>query len=396
MVIKNSVDCSKEPGMTRELDHNQHSTSPMNRAMRFRIEPNKEQRELLERTFGCCRFLYNRMLSDRVLGEMTGERIKTNPAVYKKEFSWLKEVDSLALCNAQLDLERAFQDYRRVPGRGRPRYKSKHHSRQSYTTNVVNGNIRIEGKKLRLPKIGKVRIRAHREIPEGRILKSVTVVKEPTGKYYASLLYELPESESQAGRKDIKAKDMKYLGIDYAMDGLAVMSDGTRADYPKYFRRSEDKLAREQRKLSRCQRGSRNYEKQKRRVAVVHEKVKNQRKDFLHKFSRALADEYDIVGVEDIDMRSMSQSLHFGKSVADNGYGMFRTMLSYKLEEHGGKLVKVDRFFPSSKRCSACGRIKDDLTLGDRTYRCSCGNSLDRDVNAAINIRMETMRLMVS
>jgi putative transposase len=368
----------------------------MNRAMRFRIEPNKAQRELLEKTFGSCRFLYNRMLSDKMLSELTGERIKTTPAVYKKEFPWLREVDSLALCNVQLDLERAFRDYRKVPGRGRPRYKSKHHSRRSYTTNVVNGNIRIEGKKIRLPKVGMVRVRVHRDIPEGWILKSVTVVKEPTGKYYASLLYELPERENQAKGKSREAGEKKYLGIDYTMDGLAVMSDGTKADYPKYFRQAEDKLAREQRKLSHCEKGSRNYEKQKRKVAVIHEKVKNQRKDFLHKMSRSLADRYDIIGVEDIDMRAMSRSLHFGKSVADNGYGMFRTMLSYKLEETGGELVKVDRFFPSSKRCSACGRIKEDLTLSDRIYHCSCGNCIDRDVNAALNIRMEAMRLMAS
>ena len=368
----------------------------MNRAMRFRIEPNKAQREFLEKTFGSCRFLYNRMLSDKMLSELTGERIKTTPAMYKKEFPWLREVDSLALCNVQLDLERAFRDYRKVPRRGRPRYKTKHHSRRSYTTNVVNGNIRIEGKKIRLPKVGMVRIRVHRDIPEGWILKSVTVVKESTGKYYASLLYELPERENQAKGKRREAGGKKHLGIDYAMDGLAVMSDGTKADYPKYFRQAEDKLAREQRKLSHCEKGSRNYEKQKRKVAVIHEKVKNQRKDFLHKLSRCLADEYDIIGVEDIDMRAMSRGLHFGKSVADNGYGMFRTMLSYKLEETGGELVEVDRFFPSSKRCCLCGRIKEDLTLSDRIYRCGCGNCIDRDVNAAINIRLETMRLIAS
>ena len=365
----------------------------MNRAMRFRIEPNKEQRDLFAKTFGCCRFLYNRMLSDRLLSDLTGESMEIRPAAYKKKYPWLREVDSRALCNVQLDLERAFRDYRKIKDRGRPRYKSKHHSRMSYTTNVVNRNIRIEGKKIRLPKVGMVRIRIHREIPEGWILKNVTVVKEPSGKYYASLLYEIPECESQA---EGAQREKKCLGIDYAMDGLAVMSDGTRAEYPKYFRQAEEKLAREQRKLSHCEKGSRNYAKQKRKVAVIHEKVRNQRKDFLHKMSRKLADGYDVIGVEDIDMRAMSRSLHFGKSVTDNGYGMFRNMLSYKLEETGGELVKVDRFFPSSKRCSACGRIKEDLTLSDRIYRCSCGNCIDRDVNAAINIRMETMRLMAS
>ena len=369
----------------------------MNRGMRFRIEPNKEQMILFEKTFGCCRFVYNRMLADRGLSELTGERTKTTPASYKKEYPWLREVDSLALCNAQLELEAGFRNYRMRKDSGHPRYKSKHRSRQSYTTNVVNGNIRIEGNKIRLPRAGFVRVRVHRDIPEGWKLKSVTVSKEPSGKYYASLLYELPESENQARGKDKAAEEEKrYLGIDFAMDGLAVMSDGTRAEYPKYFRQAEDKLAREQRKLSHCQRGSRNYEKQKRKVAIVHEKVKNQRKDFLHKLSRRLADEYDIIGVEDIDMRAMSRSLNFGKSVMDNGFGMLRTMLAYKLEEQGKELVKVDRFFPSSKRCSVCGRIKDDLSLSDRIYRCNCGNCMDRDVNAAINIRMEIMRLKAS
>ena len=365
----------------------------MNRAVKCRIEPDRAQREIFEKTFGCCRFLYNRMLTDRMTADMIGEDAKITPAVYKKEYPWLKEVDSLALCNTQLDLKDAFRKSRREKNTGAPRYKSKHHSRQSYTTNVVNGNIRIEGKKIRLPKAGMVRIRVHRDIPEGWKLKAVTVSKDPTGKYYASLLYEVPERESQACRTH---REKRCLGIDYAMDGLAVMSDGTRADYPKYYRQAEKKLAREQRKLSHCEKGSRNHEKQKRRVAVISEKARNQRKDFLHKLSRAFADEYDVIGVEDIDMKAMSRSLHFGKSVMDNGYGMFRSMLSYKLEEQRKELVKVGKFFPSSKRCSRCGRIKDDLTLADRIYVCSCGNTMDRDVNAAINIKEEAMRLTAS
>ena len=362
----------------------------MNRAVKCRIEPNKDQRVMLAKTFGCCRFLYNRMLSDHMLADLMGEHVKLTPAVYKKDYPWLKEVDSLALCNAQLDLEEAFRKHGEEKDTGHPRFKSKHRSRRSYTTNVVNNNIRIEGKKIRLPKVGMVRIKVHREIPEDWKLRSVTVSMDPSGKYYASLLYEMPESENQAEGND---RNKKYLGIDYAMDGLAVMSDGTRADYPKYYRQAEEKLAREQRRLSHCEKGSRNYYKQKKRVALVHEKVRNQRKDYLHKLSRTLADKYDIIGVEDIDMKAMSKSLHFGKSVMDNGYGMFRTMLSYKLEENGGELVKVGRHFPSSKRCSCCGRIKDDLQLSDRIYICECGNSMDRDVNAAINIKMEAMRL---
>ena len=365
----------------------------MNRAIKCRIDPTREQRILFEKTFGCCRFLYNRMLTDRLTGEYMGEAVRPRPAMYKKEFPWLKEVDSLALTNVQLDLEAAYKKYHKDSKTGYPRYKSRHHSRRSYTTNVVNNNIRIEGKKIRLPKAGMVRIKVHRDIPEGWELKSVTVSMEGSGKYYASLLFEVPGRESQAEGTD---REKEYLGIDFAMSGLAVFSDGTRAEYPGYYRIAEKKLAREQRKLSHCEKGRRNYEKEKRRVAACHEKVKNQRKDFLHKLSRKLADEYDVIGVEDIDMKVMSRSMHFGKSVMDDGYGMFRSMLEYKLSERGKELVKVGRFFPSSKRCSCCGEIKKDLKLSDRIFICECGNVLDRDVNAAINIKMEAMRLKAS
>ena len=368
----------------------------MNRAMRFRIKPDKMQKELFEKTFGCCRFLYNRLLSERKSAEEAGGKIRLTPASYKKEYPWLKEVDSLALCNAQLDLETAYRNYLSRKDSGYPRFKSKRCSRQSYTTNVVSGNIRIEGKKIRLPKAGMVRIKVHRKIPEGWILKAVTVAKEPSGRYYASLLFEVPESENQT-ESTVKAAEekrgRKYLGIDYAMDCLAVLSDGTREDYPKFYRKAEEKLAREQRRLSHCVKWSSNYRKQKRKIAVIHEKIRNQRKDYLHKLSRKLADRYDVIGVEDIDMRAMSRSLHFGKSVMDNGFGMLRSMLDYKLEEQGKRLVKADRFFPSSKKCSVCGQVKKELKLSERTYRCSCGNCMDRDVNAAVNIRMEAIRL---
>lgn len=278
----------------------------MNRAVKCRIRPNKKQKEQMEKTFGCCRFLYNRMLNDRMMGDVLGEPVRPRPAMYKKEYPWLSEVDSLALCNVQLDLETAFRNHRDRKGMGYPGYKSKHHSRRSYTTNVVNGNIRTEGKRIRLPKIGMVRIKVHREIPEDWKMKSVTVSKEPSGKYYASLLFEVPERESQA---EGKREEKRCLGIDYAMDGLAVFSDGSRAAYPKYYRRAEERLAREQRKLSHCEKGSRNYARQKRKVAICHEKVRNQRKDFLHKLSRDLADRYDVIGVEDIDMKAMARSL---------------------------------------------------------------------------------------
>ena len=367
----------------------------MNKAYLFRIYPNKEQEVLLSKTFGCCRFLYNTMLSDKIREyKTTGKMLKNTPAMYKKEYPFLKEVDSLALANVQLHLERAYKNFFRNPSAGFPRFKSRHKNQNSYTTNVVNGNILLEDGKLKLPKLGKVRIRQHRESPKGYRMKSVTVSREASGKYYASLLYEYDCGENQAASCDYKAA--RILGIDYAMHGMTVFSDESDAVYPGYLRQAQEKLAREQRRLSKCQKGSRNYEKQKRKVALCHEKVRNQRKDYIHKLTRRIADTYDAVGVEDLNMKAMSRCLKFGKSVMDNSYGMFRNILTYKLEEQGKRLVKIDRFFPSSKKCSKCGKVKKELKLSERIYRCDCGNIMDRDKNAAINIREEARRVLTA
>ena len=307
-----------------------------------------------------------------------------------KEF----EVDSLALANVQLHLEKAYKNFFRDPKTGFPRFKSKHHSRNSYTTNVVNGNILVESKKIRLPKLKWIAMKKHREPAEGLRLRSVTVSMEPSGKYFASLLYEGYRCENQAAVSDYSTA--KILGIDYAMQGMAVFSEKIETEEAGFFRKNEKRLAREQRKLSRCVRGSHNYELQKKKVARCHEKIRNQRRDHLHKLSRKIADSYDAVVVEDIDMKAMGQCLHFGKSVQDNGYGMFREMLDYKLAWKGKKMVKVDRFFPSSKKCCKCGRIKKELKLSERAYHCACGNKMDRDRNAAINIREEARRMLTA
>ena len=354
--------------------------------------PSAEQEQLMAKTFGCCRFLHNRMLADKIEEyKKTGKMLRNTPAMYKKEHEWLKEVDSLALANTQLHLEAAYRKFFREPKAGFPRFRAKHHCRDSYTTNVVNGNIVLKGRRLRLPKMGAVRIIVHREIPADGKLKSVTVTREPSGKYYASLLYELPSCENQTGR-ELRAE--KVLGVDFSMTSLAVFSDGSSADYPRYYRKAEKKLAREQRKLSRCVRGSRNYGKQKRNVARCHEKIRNQRLDFQQKLSRKLADEWDAVCTEDLDMKAMSRGLHLGKSTMDDAYGQFRMLLERKLTEQGKAYVRIDRFFPSSKRCSCCGRIKKELGLSERVYRCECGYTGDRDVNAAVNLREEGKRIL--
>ena len=374
------------------------------RAYKFRLYPDREQADLFQKTFGCCRFLYNHMLADKTeMYEKTGKMKRLTPAGYKKDYPWLKEVDSLALANVQLHLESAYKKYFSQEKAGHPKFKSKHRSRKSYTTNVVNGNIRIEGGKLRLPKAGYVKIRCHREIPEDYVLKSVTVSMEPSGKYYAALLYEYPVSENQAGGKNMAAREQAgtagtpdVLGIDFAMQGMAVFSDGSRAEYPMYYRKAQERIAREQRKLSRCRKGSRNYGKQKRILAKCYEKVRNQRKDYLHKLSRKIADVHDAAAVEDIDMKGMSRCLKFGKSVMDDSYGAFRNMLGYKLKDQGKELVVVGRFFPSSRMCSRCGHVKEELRLDERIYRCGCGNCMDRDVNAAVNIREEGRRILMT
>lgn len=363
-----------------------------NRAYKYRLYPTKEQELFFAKSFGCCRFLYNRMLADKIAAyQENGVMKRCTPAQYKKEFPWLKEVDSLALANVQLHLEQAYRSWFTQKKTGFPKFKSKKRSRRSYTTNLVNGNIVVREGGIKLPKAGEVKAVIHRKAPETYNLKSVTISQEPSGEYYASVLYEYEAVENQAVSE---SQGMKIAGIDFAMNGLGVMSDGTRFDYPGYYRKASKKFAAEQRKLSHCEKGSRNYQKQRRRVASRHQKVKNQRKDFQHKLSRSLADRYDIIAVEDLDMKAMSQCLKFGKSVMDNGNGQFISMLEYKLREKGKKLVKIDRFFPSSKKCSKCGKVKAELKLSERIYRCGCGNEMDRDVNAAVNIREEGFRLM--
>lgn len=355
----------------------------MNRAYKFRIEPNKEQRELFARTFGCVRFIYNRMLADKIEQYSKDKTmLNTTPAQYKSEFEWLKEIDSLALANAQLQLQTAYKNFFRDPKVGFPHFRSKKSGKNTYTTNNQGNNIRIERGKIKLPKVGWVRIRQHREIPDGAQIKSCTVSLSPSGRYAISILteYEFVPPERELDRS-------KALGLDYSSPHFYVDSQGVEADMPHFYREAEANLAREQRKLSRMVRGSNNYQKQKRRVAVMHERVANCRKDWLHKRSRELADAWDIICVEDINLRGMAGSLKLGKSTNDNGFGMFRTFLAYKLAEQGKAFVKIDKWFPSTKTCHVCGLVNPDVVLGVDEWTCECGAHHLRDVNAAINIK---------
>jgi len=370
----------------------------MNKAYNFRLYPNKEQEILFAKTFGCVRFVYNKMLAERknVYEQFKDdkEELKKHksptPAQYKSEFEWLKEVDSLALANAQMNLQTAYNNFFRDKNVGFPKFKSKHKDKNSYTTNNVNNNIRIVEKKIKLPKLGLVNIKQHRQIPSDQIIKSCTISKSPSGKFYISILVEFEQEIIPVSPK----KD-NVLGLDFDMKNLYTDSQCIRADYPRFYRKALEKLAREQRKLSKCTKGSNNRHKQKIKVAKVHEKVANCRKDFLHKKSRELVNGYDAVIIEDLNMQAMSQCLNFGKSVHDNGWGMFTAFLKYKLENEGKLLLKVDKWFPSSKKCNDCGEINKELQLSDREWICkSCGCVIDRDYNAAKNIRDEGLRLL--
>ena len=368
----------------------------MNKAYKFRIYPNSEQRIMLSKTFGCTRMIYNHYLDKRIkLYEeekitFVYTKCANDLTSLKKEKEFLKEVDSISLQQALRHLDTAFQNFFKNQKTGFPKFKSKRNN-NSYTTVCVNNNIKLENGTISLPKIGKVKVRQHRSISENYILKSVTISQSPSGKYYVSILFEY-ENQVQ------KTEPQKFLGLDFSMHELYVDSNGNCPQFPRYYRLSEKKLKREQRKLSKMVKGSKNREKQRIRVAKLHEKVADQRKDFLHKQSRQIANVYDCVCIENLNMKAMAQSLNFGKSVSDNGWGMFTTFLKYKLEELGKRLVKTDKFFASSQLCSVCGyQNPDTRDLSIREWTCPCCKAHhNRDINAAVNIRNEGMRIALA
>ena len=367
-----------------------------NVAYKFRIYPNKEKETMFAKTFGCVRLVYNKFLDRRIKQYKEDKTIVSYTTCAKEmagmkkseDYSFLKEVDSIALQQSLRHLDVAFCNFFKLPNSGFPRFKSKKDTKRSYSTVLVNGNINLTNNYLKLPKVGAVRMKQHRNVPTYYELKSVTVSQNASGKYYASILFEY---EKQVSNKVA----CNFLGLDFSMHGLYKGSNGEEAEYPRYYRKAEERLKVEQRRLSLMEKGSKNRDKQRKKLAKVHEKVANCRKDFLHNVSRKLANAYDCICIEDLNMKAMSQALNFGKSVCDNGWGMFTTFLKYKLEEIGKRLIKVDRFFASSQICSECGYKNEEVkNLAVRSWMCpNCGKYHDRDTNAAINIRNEGMRV---
>ena len=372
------------------------------KAYKFRIYPTEEQEIFFAKTFGCVRKVYNLMLNDRkkayeeVKNDPSKKLTFPTPAKYKKEFPFLKEVDSLALANAQLHLDKAYKNFFRDKSVGFPRFKSKKNPVQSYTTNNQKGTIAlIDSKFIKLPKLKSlVRIKLHRQ-PKGMI-KSATISRHSSGKYYISLLCKEEISELP--------KTNSAIGIDLGITDFAILSDGQKIDNNKFTSKMEKKLKREQRKLSRRallakKKGiplseAKNYQKQKRKVARLHEKVMNQRTDFLNKLSTEIIKNHDIICIEDLNVKGMLRNHKLARSISDVSWSSFVAKLQYKADWYGREIIKVNQWFPSSQICSECGHKDGKKPLDIREWTCPiCHTHHDRDINASINILIEGLRI---
>ena len=358
----------------------------INKGYKYSINPTDEQKELINKTIGSCRFVYNYILGKSIdyYKENTKSMKLSIEKSMKEEFEWLKEVDSIAIQQSRMNLDRAFKDFFSKKCKF-PTFKSKRKSRKSYKTINQRDSVRLENGYVKLPKLGFVKINLHRELPKDSRICSATI-SEKNGKYYVSLLVEYE-------RDIIPIKATKFLGLDYSQPNFYVDSENRKPNFPKPKRNLQNKLSKEQRKLSRMVKGSNNYNKQKLKISKIEEHIANQRKDWLHKKSFELVNEWDAICVEDIDLRAMSQCLSLGKNISDNGFGMFRTMLEYKLKDRGKYFIKIDRFYPSSKLCRHCGQVNKDLKVGIFEWVCDCGETIDRDYNASLNIKEEGFRL---
>ena len=378
-----------------------YDSNALYKAIKYRIYPTLEQETQIAQTFGCTRLVYNELLSlemglhEAEMGFMNQfELINYTNKVLKDCYPFLREIDKFALDCTCKNLVEAYTNF--FEGRTKfPKFKSKKDTYKSYTTNYTNNNIEVGIKQVKLPKLGKVEASIHRTPFKGATIKCATISKDSRNKYYVSIMFKLKETKEEINQT--KPTLDKTLGIDYSSPHFYVDSNNKSVDAPHWYRQREKRLAKEQKRLSRMIKNSKNYEKQKLRVSNLHEEISNQRRDFCHKLSREIANLYDVVCVEDINLQHLSQSLRFGKATHDNGFGLFRNYLKYKLEEQGKYYVVIDKWFPSSKTCSCCGTVNKDLKLGQQTWTCpNCNTTHSRDYNAAINIKNEGFRVLTT
>lgn len=420
----------------------------LHKAMKYRVDSKKlgdDTKVFLMQCFGCARKVYNlyvNLLYDQLEeagyenGDLPDNLTFCEVKEFKKDYKYLKDVDSLALANAKINFENALNKYkneydhisytkrakRRADSgaeplsfrglKGMPKFHSKAHGDFSYTTNcqypsstnkLKQPTIRLRGNMLHLPKLKKgkdIPLIMHRPFPADAVIGNVTISMDNDGEIYAAIEYSYHldmnvDIRDAVVNGDVTIIDkLNILGLDYSQEHLYVDNEGRKANYPHYYRKSEKKLGRMQRQLSHMVKGSNNYQKKLKEIQKLSKHIANQRRDYLHKVSRSLADEYDAIAVEDIDLRAMGGALSLGKNLHDCGFGTLREMISYKLEEKGSCLVKVDRWYASTKICSCCNTVNENVILGVSEWTCpKCGAVHKRDINAAINIRNEGKRI---
>lgn len=355
----------------------------MNKGVIFRAYPDKAQQELINKTLGCSRLVYNKGLAFRneqyAKGEKTGyNQTSAMLTSMKKEekYAFLNEVDSIALQQALRDLDKAFVRFFEKKA-NHPVFKSKHHYQLSYRTLNQQNSIRIEGKRIRLPKLGYLKIRQSEEVGH---INNVTVRRTATGKYFVVLNVDFePEKKEECN---------SFTGIDVGIKSFYTDSNGNVVKNPKYLEKSQEKLKREQRKLSRKKKNSKNKQKQRKRVARVHEKIVNQRNDFIHKITTKLVSENQVIAVEDLNIKGLLKNHKLARSISSVSWSKFYDTLEYKAEWYGREVIRVPTMYPSSQTCSKCG-YKNPLVknLSVRTWECPCCHAKhDRDLNASVNI----------